>query len=69
MRSIGIGLAALIALLAALLHFLAGDACGHGDMDWVMRQQLKNKAGEWCCGRGDCEPIKAEDVKAVDGGY
>jgi hypothetical protein len=43
------------------------DARRHRRLDWIAQRQLKNAAGEWCCGRGDCEVV--EDVRAVAGGY
>jgi hypothetical protein len=42
---------------------------GRDRFDWVARQRLRNRAGEWGCGRGDCEIVKAGEMKAVDGGH
>jgi hypothetical protein len=37
--------------------------------DWIMRGGLRNAAGEWCCGEGDCFMIPAEQVEERQGGY
>lgn len=54
-----------------IVFFLSpvADAWGHEDLDWIAQQRLRNQAGEWCCGSGDCEALRSEDVKPIDGGY
>ena len=35
--------------------------------DWIQRGGLKNAAGEWCCGEGDC--FMVEPVRVTANGY
>ncbi len=35
--------------------------------DWIQRGGLKNAAGEWCCGEGDC--FEVEPVRVTANGY
>ncbi len=36
---------------------------------WISRGALKNSAGEWCCGEGDCFVIPHESVSTSGMGY
>jgi hypothetical protein len=36
---------------------------------WIARGQLKNAAGEWCCGAGDCFVIPQASVALNGVGY
>lgn len=36
---------------------------------WISRGGLKNAAGEWCCGDGDCFVVPRESVSMSGGGY
>jgi hypothetical protein len=36
---------------------------------WISRNALKNAAGEWCCGEGDCFVIPSESVRMSGVGY
>ena len=36
---------------------------------WISRGALRNPAGEWCCGEGDCFVIPGRNASAVVGGY
>ncbi|HKY07844.1 MAG TPA: hypothetical protein VJQ55_06370 [Candidatus Binatia bacterium] len=61
-------LGAVLGLIVFVLSLVA-DAWGHEDLDWIAQQRLRNQAGEWCCGSGDCEALRSEDVRPADGGY
>lgn len=50
------------ALLASCVPALAHDS-------WISRGGLRNAAGEWCCGAGDCFELSAEQVRTGRGGY
>lgn len=54
--------AALALLLLACLPAEAHDS-------WISRGALRNAAGEWCCGEGDCFTISGKDVTARADGY
>ena len=53
---------ALIALIAATFF---SAAFTHNS--WISRNRLKNAAGEWCCGEGDC--FVQATVKQTRAGY
>jgi hypothetical protein len=36
---------------------------------WISRQGLKNAAGEWCCGVGDCAVMDRDAVRFTPTGY
>lgn len=36
---------------------------------WISRGGLKNAAGEWCCGEGDCFSLTPSEVQASPVGY
>jgi hypothetical protein len=36
---------------------------------WISRGGLKNAAGEWCCGEGDCFSFTAKEVQASPVGF
>lgn len=36
---------------------------------WISRQGLRNAAGEWCCGAGDCFAVAPKDIQASPAGY
>lgn len=55
------------ALSLAIVLFLA-DALDAHDR-WISRGGLRNAAGEWCCGLGDCGLIDAAAVHASANGY
>lgn len=52
--------------LAGALSFLT-PAFAHDS--WISRGALRNGAGEWCCGEGDCFIIPGKNVSAVPAGY
>lgn len=41
-------------LVIAFLALMAGVSTAHDEADWIQKQGLRNAAGEWCCGKGDC---------------
>jgi hypothetical protein len=51
----------------ALFLILAPDATAHDS--WISRGGLRNGAGEWCCGEGDCFVVPEDRVNVTDGGY
>ena len=57
----------LLVLLPA--YFVASVAFAHDQASWILRGGLKNAAGEWCCGEGDCFAIPSEQVSVSDNGY
>jgi hypothetical protein len=59
----------LFAVTAAITLLVALLALAHGHDSWISRGGLKNAAGEWCCGLGDCFVIPAELVRAQSDGY
>lgn len=54
-----------LVLIPALMA--ASAAAAHDS--WISRNGLKNAAGEWCCGEGDCFVIPPESVKVDGVGY
>ena len=36
---------------------------------WISRNALRNSAGEWCCGEGDCFIVPRGNVAITFGGY
>jgi hypothetical protein len=36
---------------------------------WISRGGLRNGAGEWCCGEGDCFVIPSQNVRLAADGY
>jgi hypothetical protein len=56
-------------LKAALLIFCLVIATpAHAHDSWVSKNQLKNGAGEWCCGDYDCKALNYTPT-AIKGGY
>ena len=58
-------LARPLLVIPALL--VASLALAHDS--WISRGALRNAAGEWCCGEGDCFTIPAEEVNVSANGY
>ncbi len=48
-----------------LLLLMLTPAIAHDS--WISRGGLKNAAGEWCCGEGDC--FMVEPVRVTSNGY
>lgn len=57
----------LLVLIPA--YFVASLALAHDQASWILRGGLKNAAGEWCCGEGDCFAIPSEQVSVSRTGY
>lgn len=36
---------------------------------WISRDGLRNAAGEWCCGEGDCFVIPDQSISVTTEGY
>ena len=36
---------------------------------WISRGALRNAAGEWCCGEGDCSIVPSEQFHIAVSGY
>lgn len=36
---------------------------------WLSRNGIRNSAGEWCCGEGDCGIVDKKSVKTTFAGY
>jgi len=54
-----------LAALAATL--ILAPALAHDS--WISKGGLRNAAGEWCCGQGDCALLDREAVTETAGGY
>jgi hypothetical protein len=50
-----------------ILLLLALPAQAHDS--WISRGALRNAAGEWCCGDGDCFTVKAQHIATPIPGY
>jgi hypothetical protein len=57
----------LFATLALAGVLAAVPALAHDS--WISRGGLKNPAGEWCCGEGDCAVMDDDAVKTTPQGY
>lgn len=54
-------------LLAPLLLYPLARAEAHDS--WISRGGLRNPAGEWCCGDGDCALMDPKTVTSTSRGY
>jgi hypothetical protein len=54
-------------LLAGAVLVIASDALAHDS--WISRGGLRNPAGEWCCGEGDCFVVPNAQVSISTAGY
>lgn len=65
---LALALAIAIALsLVAFDVYLVRKAFAHDS--WISHGALRNAAGEWCCGEGDCGVIDRGAVTLAPGGY
>jgi hypothetical protein len=55
------------ALLVLSILAFTSSAIAH-DI-WINRLGLKNPAGEWCCGAGDCGIVSSTAIKTSPYGY
>lgn len=53
--------------LALVACVVGSPAAGHDS--WISRGGLKNPAGEWCCGEGDCAVMDKGAVNYSAAGY
>ena len=53
--------------VAGVVLFVASDALAHDS--WISRGGLRNPAGEWCCGEGDCFVVPNAQVSVSQAGY
>ena len=56
-----------LALVFASFLLIAADSTAHDS--WISRGGLRNGAGEWCCGEGDCFVVPGNQVKVTPAGY
>ena len=54
-------------LLAGAVLLIASDALAHDS--WISRGGLRNPAGEWCCGEGDCFVVPGQSISVTAQGY
>jgi hypothetical protein len=57
-------------LILVLSLCLTGAAFAHGEADWIMKGQYKDRNGVHCCSPGrDCLPVEAGEVIRIVGGW
>ena len=54
-------------LVAGCVVATASEALAHDS--WISRNALRNAAGEWCCGEGDCFVIPGSQIASTGTGY
>jgi len=54
-------------LVAGCVLVIASEALAHDS--WISRNALRNAAGEWCCGEGDCFVIPGGQIASTATGY
>jgi hypothetical protein len=54
-------------LVAAAVVSIATPVLSHDF--WISNNGIRNAAGEWCCGAGDCFAIDVKDIQASPVGY
>jgi hypothetical protein len=59
----------LSVLSTSLLLTLAVTTVAPAHESWISRGALRNPAGEWCCGDGDCFVVPQHNVHANGVGY
>lgn len=59
----------LAALCVGLLTGLFFATKAHAHDIWISQQGLRNAAGEWCCGAGDCFVVAPNRISIVQAGY
>lgn len=57
----------MMRLLALIFCVAAVPAMAHDS--WISRGALRNSAGEWCCGAGDCAVMDPDTVGFTSRGY
>ncbi|HEY2136185.1 MAG TPA: hypothetical protein VGH49_09870 [Xanthobacteraceae bacterium] len=59
-------------ILVRLLVVGAALVCASPSLahdSWISRGALRNPAGEWCCGEGDCFVVPGNQVSVSPAGY
>lgn len=56
-------------VLALGVALWATPALCHDDAQWIQDSSQRNAAGEWCCGKGDCQQLSAEQVVEGPAGW
>jgi hypothetical protein len=56
-------------LLATSLVILPITSIATAHDSWISRHALRNSAGEWCCGAGDCAVMDPKAVGYTSAGY
>jgi len=56
-----------VAALVGTYFILTGLGIAHDS--WISQGGLRNAAGEWCCGEGDCFVVPADQIRALGNGY
>ncbi len=54
-------------LVTASVLVISSPSFAHDS--WISRGALRNAAGEWCCGEGDCFVIPSSEVGTTATGY
>ena len=54
-------------LVAGALLSIASQTLAHDS--WISRGALRNAAGEWCCGEGDCFVVPGNRIMTTGTGY
>jgi len=62
-----IGIVARMQLALVLVLLACSQTPAHDS--WISRGGLRNAAGEWCCGEGDCFTVPTEQVHITATGY
>jgi hypothetical protein len=57
----------ILGLLAAM--FIGGVRAHDAPTDWIGQERRTNAAGISCCGKGDCFPFTAAQIKVRPDGY
>lgn len=61
-------LARLLVMISAISTVaIASPSFAHDS--WISRGALRNAAGEWCCGEGDCFVVPNNEVSSTASGY
>jgi hypothetical protein len=59
----------LLARLLVIVAYVAIVSPTIAHDSWISRNALRNAAGEWCCGEGDCFVVPGNQVNVTPAGY
>ena len=59
----------MLARLLVTTSVLVFASPGFAHDSWISRGALRNAAGEWCCGEGDCFVVPSNQVITTASGY